>query len=117
VGDSRPPTCSAWSIYQINDCDWWVARSLNEAIVDALRGCYQMEVSDNPTLEELKAFEGAELCDAHELTAEEMDRLIFREEGVDEDTYKRITRTFRAELTSRIESGTVAVGVFASTEC
>ena len=112
-----PASGSAWSIYQINDCDWWVAKSLNEAIVDALRDCYGMKISDSPTPEELLPFEGAELCDARELTAEEMDRLMFREEWVDEDTYKPIDRTFRAELTSRIESGTIAVGMFASTEC
>jgi hypothetical protein len=102
---------SAWAVFQIN------ARSLNEAIVDALRNHYDMVVSDEPTKEDLQKFEGAELLDAHRLTDEELDRLTYHEENVDADTFEPIFRSFREELERRVADGTAKLGMFASTEC
>lgn len=81
-GATLPATsCSPWAVFALNDCDWWIATSLTEAIVDALRNSYGMKVGDNPTKEELRAFDGAELSEPRQLTDEEMNRLQFVDEG------------------------------------
>jgi hypothetical protein len=53
----------SWHVYQLNDCDWWLAPSLEEACSAAL-----IEYGDDTTM-----IEGA-----HELTDAELDRLKFR---------------------------------------
>lgn len=96
----------------MNACDWWIARTLEEAIADYTRethvGC-------------------EDVSDARELTERELDRLVF----VDEEactpqdpchisgqpaTEHRRRRSFRRELARRVEAGISGPGFFATTE-
>lgn len=55
-----------WKIFQMNEFDWWVARSMEEA-----RESYQSETGADPEL-----FEGA-----RELNASEMANLTIKDDG------------------------------------
>lgn len=83
-----------WRVYRLNDCDWWVARTLDEAIADYRREC------------------GVDVCieGEHELTEQELDRLMY----CDEDCKKRIP--FRQALKNMVDAGLSKPEMFASTE-
>ncbi len=107
LGDEQPdpPAMDAplpWRVYALDDCDWWVARSLDEALQD-----YQTQTGIRP--------DGPEVEDAYELTDAELDSLKF----TDCDEHERPTgdaRTFREELARRVAEGLSAPEHFASTE-
>jgi len=86
----------AIKVFQLNDYDWWAARSLDEAKVDYLQMAGETEEEDT--------FE-----DAHELTDEEMERLKYTDENEQ-------TRTFKEQLAMMIAVGAEFPGIFASTE-
>lgn len=69
-----------WRIYKLNDCDWWVARTLEEAEASWQATC-------GP--DESETFE-----DAYELTDADMDRLKI----TDHDDPKAPRLTFRQYL-------------------
>lgn len=77
-----------WRVFRMDDCDWWLARTLEEA-----RESYQHETGVSDEMIE----------DAREVTDEEMDKLTF----IDMDEGKRIVgesrRSFREELRQRVE--------------
>lgn len=83
-------------VFQLNECDWYMAPTLDEAIEMSTRdsGLPRDEAADD---------------DARECTPEEMGRLKFRD---DDDT----VRTFQEELDRRIAAG-ARTEMFASTEC
>lgn len=81
-------------VFRLNDCDWWMAESLEAAKAD-----YTKETG---LTEEDEPFD-----DPHELDEETMDTLIFVDDG--------IKRTFREELARRIAIGDT-LGMFATTE-
>lgn len=80
-------------VFEMNDCDWIAARSAEEAFAE-----YQSNYGG----------EGDET--ARELTAEEMQRLKFR----DDDS--EVLRTFQDELEMRIARKVAFPDFFASTE-
>jgi hypothetical protein len=107
LGDPIPetPPMSApipWRVFQMNDCDWWIARSLDEALAD-----YKLQTGYGPGDEEVE--------DARELTEEQLDSLTFHDSDED-DCPNGITRTFREELARRVAEGLDSPEMFASTE-
>lgn len=99
--DDTPPPDGQYWVFQMNDCDWYLATSLHEAVQQ-----YQSESN----------CDDEEIADARPLSQLEMDELIFRDEGVDSDTYEPIERSFRLQLARMIEEGDTKPGLFASTE-
>lgn len=96
------PVNLGWHIYRMNDCDWWVARSLNEAKRDYMDTVGPMD--------EEEAFD-----ESGEISQEEYDRLQFTD--CDEDERPTgLTLTFRGELCRRVTAGLTAPEMFASTE-
>ncbi len=92
-------------VYQLNDFEWWMAPSLEEAIALAMKttGCSREEQVD-------------ETC--HELTDAELDKLRFidaDEPGAEEPEGGWPNRSFREELEARIAAGCEAE-MFATTE-
>jgi hypothetical protein len=87
-------------IFRMNDCDWWLATTLEAAKAD-----YKHQTGID--LEDIE--------DAREVTEEEMDRLKFIE-NYDGPKSGWIKRTFREELQRRITDGEAKPGCFASTE-
>jgi hypothetical protein len=83
-------------VFYLNDCDWYIAATLEEA-----KGQCAADTG-------LPVDEATE-PDAHELTDEDLDRLIF----MDEDEGKL---TFRQELERQIATGNTKPRMFASTE-
>jgi len=57
---------NTFSVFHMNDCDWWIARSLEEAIADYTRECGPDNIDD-----------------AHALSEADLDRLQYIEEGHD----------------------------------
>ena len=99
LGDPVPETPPMdaplpWKVFKLNDCDWWVARTLDEAIADYRHQC-GADVS----------IEGE-----HELTDKELDRLMY----CDEDCKSRIP--FRQALHDLVDAGIKKPEMFASTE-
>jgi hypothetical protein len=92
-----------WRVFRMNDYEWWVARTLEEAKAD-----YQQTVGPMP---EDEAFD-----DPGELTDAELDRLKFIEDPEVPPT-KWVRRTFREEL-ERISKSEFdkKPGMFACTE-
>ncbi len=90
-----------WRVFQLNDCDWWIARTLEEAIADCKRET---------------GMEDRDFTEARELTEGELDRLKFIE---DRELPKKewVRRTFREELARRSAAPyEESPGLFASTE-
>ena len=77
-----------WRVFKMDDIDWWLARTLDEA-----RESYKRETGvDDEAIE-----------DARELTDAEMDKLIFVDTDENERPVKASRRTFREELRQRVE--------------
>ena len=77
-----------WRVFKMDDCDWWLARTLEEA-----RQSYQHETGvDDEAIE-----------DARELSDEEMDRLTFVDVDDGERPVAESRRSFREELRQRVE--------------
>jgi hypothetical protein len=93
-----------WRVFKVNDCDWYIARTLEEAIATWVRDTGWNDCDD---------FE-----DARELSEAELDRLKFIEDReLPREDWVR--RTFREELDRRSASGAPEdrkPGMFASTE-
>jgi hypothetical protein len=92
-------------IYRLNDTEWWMAPSLEEAITAAMEQthCAREDVADT---------------DARQLTDEELDSMQFvdaDEPGSEEPSEGWPSRTFREELAQRVAAGCGAE-VFATTE-
>ena len=91
----------SWRVFRMDDYDWWIARSLEEA-----KASYKNEVGvDDKDIE-----------DARELTEEELDRLHYVDVDEGERPVKKSRRTFRAELAQRIAAGLSKPELFACTE-
>lgn len=106
LGDPLPPTPSMtaplpWRVYRMDEYDWWVARSLDEA-----KASYKHRTGvDDECIE-----------DARELTDDELDTLHFIDTDADERPIKKSQRTFREELAQRVAAGLSKPEMFASTE-
>ncbi len=85
------------NIFRLNDCDWWMAETLEEAITDFVKdvGMSEEEAIDNPAV----------------LDEEQLESHIF----TDHDAANSPRRTFKEELQLRIERGAKSE-MFASTE-
>jgi hypothetical protein len=95
-----------WRVFRLNDCDWWVARTLDEAKEDAARTWGFRYVEDAENVFE----EPQELDDAT------LDRLHFIDTDERERPVKTSRRTFRAELAQRVAAGLSKPELFACTE-
>jgi hypothetical protein len=107
VGDPLPETPSMtaplpWRVFRMNDCEWWVARTLAEAM-----GQYLIQTG----IPAAEAFDGE-----RELTDEEMDRLHYIDIDENERPVKESRRTFRDELAQRVSAGLSMPELFACTE-
>lgn len=102
-GDPLPPTppMSAplpWRVFRVSDCEWWLARSLDEA-----RAHY-------------REFTGEDIDeDARELTDAELCRLQFIDDP-DRPLAKGRKRSFAKELALRISAGVDGPQMFACSE-
>jgi hypothetical protein len=83
-----------WHVYQINDCDWWLARSMDEAKEAALKAYSRDEYM---------------IDDPRELTQADLERIQYHDE------YHRAVHSFAVELEIRVAAGP-KVELFASTE-
>lgn len=90
-----------WRIFCMDDCDWWVARTLEEA-----KASYKHETGVDDT----------DIEDARELTEDEMDSLHYVDMDDRERPIKKSRRTFRAELVQRVAAGLEKPELFACTE-
>jgi hypothetical protein len=86
-------------VFSMNECDWWMAPTREQAIADylAMTGLDADECIDDP----------------HELSDESMQTLKYVDDC--NDTGEVVKRTFAEELERRIASGVVSE-FFASTE-
>ncbi len=89
----------AIKIYKLNDCDWFAAETLEEAIQCA-RGEF--------------GYTDDSFDEAYELDDDELDRLQYR--FTDDDDKPIGTMSFRAALAKRIAEGEQFPFIFASTE-
>lgn len=82
-------------VFKLNDCDWYLANSLEEAIEVAMKdtGLPRDEVVDDP----------------YELDEEQMNTVMF-------DNQDGSKWPFAVELQNMIEAGIARPGMFASTE-
>jgi len=87
-------------VFAMNDCDWMAAAAtLEEAVAEYKANfCGDLDEGDLP----------------RELTSDEMDELIFRETGPDEEPLEK--KSFRAKLNEMIAEGEEFPCFFASTE-
>lgn len=90
-------------IFAMNDCDWMAAETLEQAI---------QEYKANFSGDGFGAFD--EKDSPRELTSEEMDRLMFRETGSDDEPLDK--KSFRTKLEEMIADGEKFPAFFASTE-
>jgi hypothetical protein len=108
LGDPVPPTPAMTDplpmrVFRINDCDWWMARTSEDA-----KASYLEILGPMPDDE---AFD-----DPHELSDAELDRLMFVDVDDHDQPLKKTRRTFREELQRRIDAGVTVPEMFASTE-
>jgi hypothetical protein len=95
-----PPPMNAplpWLVFRMDDYEWWVARSLDEA-----RTAYEAG-----RISHAEAMEATE--DARELSAAELESMKFTEDG-------KPVSTFADELARRVAAGLSAPEFFAGTE-
>lgn len=105
LGDPLPATPSmtdplTWRVFKVTDCEWWVARTLAEAIEDYTR----------------TTGEPVEPDDAHELSDADMERLHYVDTDDSERVLKDTRRPFREELAQRVAAGLSKPELFACTE-
>lgn len=90
-----------WRVFRMDDCDWWVAHTLEEA-----KASYQHQTGvDDEAIE-----------DARELTEQELDKFHFVDVDERERPIKKSRRTFRVELAQRVAAGLSKPELFACTE-
>jgi hypothetical protein len=90
-----------WRVYRMDDCDWWVARTLEEA-----KASYKHATGvDDERIENARELTEAELDKLHYFDTDDRDRPI-----------KKYRRTFRAELVQRVAAGLEKPELFACTE-
>lgn len=96
---------NSWKVYAMNDCDWYVARTPEEA-VEAMR--------ENMGYKNVDDLKGDGMLDDQptELSADDLDGHYFH---LDESK-SGPTITFRAQLDRMIAEGKGLPGFFASTE-
>lgn len=90
-------------VFRLNDCDWWIARTLEEAKVSYQADC-------GPMADEEAFDEPRELSDA------ELDRLKFHDRDEADRIIRKTIRTFREELRQQIHVDPVTPRMFACTE-
>lgn len=90
-------------VFRLNDCDWWIARTLEEAKVSYQADCGPM--ADEEAFDEPR-----------ELTDEELDRLKFHDRDDADRIIRKTIRTFREELRQQIHVDPVTPRQFACTE-
>lgn len=86
-------------IFKVNDCDWFAAETLEEALECARREC---------------GYDDDSFEDPYELDDEELDRLQYQ--FTDDYDKPLQTMSFRAALAKRIADGEKFPYMFASTE-
>lgn len=96
---------SNWKVYAMNDCDWYAARTPEEAL-DAMR--VNMGYESIEKLRQDAMFE----AEPEELSGAEMDNLRYH---ID-DSRTGPTISFREQLSQMITDGGTLPGFFASTE-
>lgn len=94
-----------WKVYAMNDCDWYAARTPEEAL-EAMRG--------NMGYESLEHLRADAMCDAEpeELSTAALNDLRFHLD----DSRTGPTISFREQLERMIADGDPLPGFFASTE-
>lgn len=90
-------------VFRLNDCDWWIARTLEEAKVSYQGECGPMDDEE--------AFD-----EPRELTDEELDRLKFHDRDDRDRVIRKTIRTFREELRQQIKADPTTPRMFACTE-
>jgi hypothetical protein len=91
-----------WRVYRLNDCEWWIARSLEEA-----RSSYTQTTG----------VDGEHAFDSeNELTDAQLESLFFVDRDDNDVPLKKSRRTFLEELRRRVAAGLAAPELFASTE-
>lgn len=90
-------------VFRLNDCDWWLAHTLEEAKASYIADC-------GPMAEE-EAFD-----EPRELTKEELRTLHFVDTDENERRISKSRRQFRTELRRQIESDPITPRMFACTE-
>ena len=91
-----------WHVYEINDCDWYLARSLDEAKATATVDYGGPEYAED-------MIESG----AHELTDAELDKTLFTVDDAGASVAPKIS--FREELANRVANNPQP-SLFASTE-
>jgi hypothetical protein len=101
MDEPRTSDFQPWKVFKVTDCDWWIARTLAEAIEDCKRQC---------------GFDDSDFREARELTEGELDRLTYIED-MEAPRKEWVRRTFREELARRsANEWDLKPGMFASTE-
>lgn len=90
-------------VFRVNDCEWWLATTMEQMKVDYLATVGQMpdeEAFDEP----------------HELSDDELCKLHFVDTDDNEAPIKASRRTFHEELRRQIKSDPITPRLFACTE-
>lgn len=105
-----------WKVYQLNDCEWFVARSLDEAKAAGAE-LWGYDGPDAVAKAEADGMFGEEKYgdEPSELTEAEMDRMRFSDSD-ENDRPTGKSRTFREELANRVRDGLKKPEYFAGTE-
>lgn len=90
-------------VFRLNDCDWWAARTLEEAKADYQKCCGPM--ADEEAFDEPR-----------ELTDAELDRLKFHDRDDADRIIRKTIRTFREELRQQAHADSITPRMFACTE-
>lgn len=86
-------------VFRLTDCEWWMARTLDEAKTDYTQ--VTGEQADD---------------DARQLSEEDLDRLWYVDTNEDETPNATMRCSFRQELANRIATGISKPEVFACTD-
>jgi hypothetical protein len=98
-----------WKVYAVNDCEWFVARSRDEAIAAAVEhwGC--------KSAEEAVKHHMLDLDEVYELNDVELNALRFADSD-ENDERTGEWRSFKDELQRRVNSGLKEAELFACSE-
>lgn len=100
-----------WKVFAVNDSDWWLARTAEEAREDAIAWHIEQSVArDRGEVEDLGMV--YELGDVEELSAEDLQRLTY----VDDMASPTVRRSFQEELDRRVAARISGPEMFASSE-